>query len=374
MKIARNLTKRDIARELGVTPHHRFVTGPWSQIEAEAAKGAKSGEIEVMGIKVPFQITSYSKRFLAAIVPAESLEAFKAQATSFIGRGTLAKELGIYIDHPIIEAAWRQIGLQLNSGAENGTIVVEGKLVEWNCSYSPLPKCAYVSRASIDAFRAAVNKLPGKADANSLSVSHLVEKLGVKRYHPVIVDVCERIDAAIKSGKTSGEVYVADGKVEWSLLRGARGKPSHSHWGAAKPHFPTSSLPLLEEAIRRANGLDNQRKILRSICHATVRDTVAPPGSTEIDVEDEIEIGLVFSKPGSHLSVPLTVLAVPTANENYLFEVFGIRHVVTSDRKVMQRMEIDGGVGWRPSLFLSVDPEFNFGNSSNMAPLRPRVL
>lgn len=115
--------------------------------------------------------------------------------------------------------------------------------------------------------------------------------------------------------------------------------------------------------------LEGDRKALRSIRYEIDEDSAQVTAWTDF----EVEIGLLITKPRTRRSVPIMVFAVPTANDNFPFEVFGIRHLATQDRRVLRRTETNGRTGWRESSIISVDPDFQSDTAPPSQPPGPKL-
>ncbi len=115
--------------------------------------------------------------------------------------------------------------------------------------------------------------------------------------------------------------------------------------------------------------LEGDRRALRSIRRAIDEDSAQVTARTDFEMEEEVEVGLLITKTGARRSVPIMVFAFPTATDNFLFEVFGLRHLVTQNRRVFRCTEINGRAGWRESSIISVDPDFDF--HASIQPLPP---
>ena len=394
--IAKGLGKSAIAKELGVTTRHSFITKPWALMEEAHASGATSGVIEVAGRAVPWRVSGNGSRRFDAVVPVESLDAFKAQADErpqagpeHISRGPLSEELHIHTSHPLLEDIWEQIFLQMAGGSEAGTVPVSGKAVPWECFYTARNiKLPFISRLVLDLLREDIRKLPDRAGAGHLSMSRLAEQVGVYPKHPVIAEVFGEIEAKVDAGEKRGVVSLAGGEVPWTLMKATWG--GSSKWGGVTPHVPISTVPLFEKAITdrptskhsppdtgkrlyrqmtpKTRGtvltdlgvmqLDGDRTDLRALRNAVDEDANRLSDLTEFELENEVEIGLLITKPGTQRSVPVVVFAVPSANSNYIFEVFGVRHLVTPDHRVLRRTDVEGRIGWKESAMITVDREF----------------
>lgn len=361
--------KAALAKKLGVTTRHSFVAGPWLQIEAAVERGEEHGEIDVAGKKVP-----WAKRSGHPSIPLSALDAFKALAEArptaeenYLNRGDLASELGVYKTHKVIAAAWLRMTEQMDAGIDAGSIEIGGREVPWRSFYSARNlKFPFVAKSSIEAFRAVLDKIPPKATDDELSFSRVAELLGVAYNHVMMADYIDEIAEQVERGASSGEIIVGGEPVSWSMRKAIWG--GSSRWGGAMPHVSATSVQLFEKELASQGRAHGAARTAAGLRYADLRSSDNAEGrELEFEVENEVEVGLIATRGGRERQ--LTVYAVPTANDNLLFEVLGVRHVVTVDGRVLQRVDDGGRVGWVQSPFLSIDPDFEFERKAAPAPI-----
>jgi hypothetical protein len=355
-----------MAKELGVTTRHSFVAGPWSQIDAQVDQGKTSGDIQVSDTEVPWLIKSGIKGG-HTVVPMSAIAAFKAQfaerpiaGADYLNRGELAVELGIHSEHRVIDDAWKKMTKQTAQGKEAGSLEIEGRIVEWRIFYSARNlKLPFIARTSLEAFRVALEKIPEKATADQLSFSRLADELGVPYNHVLLAEFLDEVETQVNEGNKDGVIALSGHQIPWTMLQAKWG--GSSRWGNTMPHVPSTSVPAFAAELAKRYGSSTGPRVslvgVRPIDIKRALNTSIMEGSPmEYEVETEIEIGLIVTKSGR--TQPVKVIAVPTANSNFMFEVFGVRHVLTTDGRVLQRVEADGRIGWAKSALLSVDPDY----------------
>jgi hypothetical protein len=247
-----------------------------------------------------------------------------------LSKEALAFELGISHTHPVVRQTWQRLRDQINQGLESGVVEINGQHIEWNTFYSDRNvKLPFVSRGSLNAFRAAMAAEPEKATGDELSLSRLADMLSLNLQGPFIRNIISVLDGEIADGKKEGVARIGTVNLPWRLVKAVWG--GSSKYGGLSPHVHISAVEGLLKELEghKPAGTDDR--------------------ALDTGVEEVREIALnVASSEGND---PLIVYAkaIATADDTLMFEVGGLAHLVVGDREVFRAFEEDGEVSWHRS-------------------------
>lgn len=369
------IDRKTLCQELGVTARHSIVADAWAVIQQAHKRGEIEGAITVAGQSVPWRNERY-RNFGEAKIPMTAVGLFKAAMSArptagdgYLSRSALAEELGIYDKHKLLSESWSSMKKQKDAGAKSGEIEVGGVSVPWRLLYSAKNiEFPYVPASAVTTFRNVLDKSPPKAGADHLSFRRLIEELGTSFTNPVIAELKSVIEAEVNAGRMSGSVAVGERMIPWKMMQAIWG--GSSKWGNVSPHLDRASLKILHEVVgnsRRAHSRDEtdnsnpapSRLSMEAFATAAAQQVAQDFEHLHEHLEDEIEVHLIGRRgeddPRDHY---IALPAIVTANGNLSFEAFGIRHVVTPEGEVFQRVRTDGRNGWIASPVLRIDPDF----------------
>lgn len=330
------LTRKDVAKALGVTERHSFITAPFGEIERHFEQGEASGAIKVADMTVRWQ--RHGKSYY---VSPSSMKAFEAQfalkpraGKDHLSKDALALSLGISPTHTVVRQTWQRIREQFDQGVDDGTVEINGQTIEWRSFYSDRNvKLPFINRGSLDAFRAALDAEPERATGDELSLSRLAAMLSVDIHSPLVRRISSLLDEDIADGKTEGVTRIGDVEVPWRLVKAVWG--GSSKYGGVSPHVHMSAVEGLSKELEGHKPVDLAKEDL----------------ALEIGVEEVREIALNVSWEGKNSEIVYSK-AIVTARGNLLFEVGGHAHLLVGHRDVLRAFEEDGEVIWERSKFL----------------------
>jgi hypothetical protein len=328
------LTRLDVAKALGVTTRHSFITEPFGEIERQFELGEMSGTIHIAGLPVRWQRHGRSH-----YVSPSSMKAFEAQlalkpraGNDYLSKEALALELGVTHTHAVVRQTWQRIREQTNDGRESGVVEIHGQRIEWQIFYSDRNvKLPFVSRGSLDAVRAALAAEPQKATGDELSLSRLGAMLSTHLQNPMMRQITLALDGEIAAGKTEGVTRIGNVNVPWRMAKAVWG--GSSKHGGLSPHVHISAVEPLALALKGD----------------TPFEVTSNDGLLDIGVEDVREIALNVVGADSDDPAIIYAKAIETAGGNLFFEVGGCPHLMLFDGQVFRAFDEDGDVVWHKS-------------------------
>ncbi len=243
-------TRHTLAKALGVSDNHSLIKTTWAAIATQRDAGADAGTITVGGEPVQWRMmpsgTGTYPHVGATAIPAFQAEIAAARKAASgpnsYNRHTLAKALGVSINHSVIKTAWATIARQQAGGATAGAITVGGEPVQWRMMPSGTGTYPHVDATAIPAFRAALAAIP-YAVAGDLTRHGLMQALGVSDNHSLIKTTWAAIATQRDAGADAGTITVGGEPVQWRMLL-ARSRLT--------PHVDASALPAFRAAIGHA--------------------------------------------------------------------------------------------------------------------------